>query len=80
MKLTFTGDALIAIAKRVIKRKTCAGGCARPAEDILLDTMFELPGMDGVEEVVVKEEARTTCAKPMLVWRTETKKKEPAKA
>ena len=79
VKLTFTGDALIAIAKRAIKRKTGARGLRSIMEDILLDTMFELPGMDGVEEVVVKEEAVNNGAKPMLVY-TETKKKEPAKA
>ena len=59
VKLTFTADALIAIAKRAIKRKTGARGLRSIMEDILLDTMFELPGMDGVEEVVVKDEAVT---------------------
>jgi ATP-dependent Clp protease ATP-binding subunit ClpX len=48
-------------------------------EDILLDTMFELPGMDDVEEVVVNEEAVNNGAKPLLVH-TEVKKKEPATA
>jgi ATP-dependent Clp protease ATP-binding subunit ClpX len=49
-------------------------------EDILLDTMFELPGMDGVAEVVVNEEAvNSSDAKPMLVY-TDAKKKEPATA
>ncbi len=57
VKLTFTADALVAIAKRAIKRKTGARGLRSIMEDILLDTMFELPGMDGVEEVVVKDEA-----------------------
>jgi ATP-dependent Clp protease ATP-binding subunit ClpX len=79
VKLTFTPDAMIAIAKRAIKRKTGARGLRSIMEDILLDTMFELPGMDGVEEVVVKDEAVTSGAKPMLVY-TETKKKEPVKA
>ena len=78
VKLTFTPDALIAIAKRAIKRKTGARGLRSIMEDILLDTMFELPGMDGVEEVVVKDEAVNSGAKPMLVY-TE-KKKEPVKA
>ena len=57
VKLTFTPDAMVAIAKRAIKRKTGARGLRSIMEDILLDTMFELPGMDGVEEVVVKDEA-----------------------
>ena len=49
-------------------------------EDILLDTMFELPGMDGVEEVVVNEEAVTaTEAKPLLIY-AKSAKGEPATA
>ena len=79
VKLTFTEDALSAIAKRAIKRKTGARGLRSIMEDILLDTMFELPGMEGVEEVVVNEEAVNNGAKPLIVH-TEAKKKEPAAA
>lgn len=79
VKLTFTPDALTAIAKRAIKRKTGARGLRSIMEDILLDTMFELPGMGNVSEVVVNEESVNAGAKPLLVH-TETKKKEPAAA
>jgi len=79
VKLTFTTDALSAIAKRAIKRKTGARGLRSIMEDILLDTMFELPGLEGVEEVVVNEEAVNNGAKPLIVH-TEAKKKEPAAA
>ncbi|MEI4486396.1 ATP-dependent Clp protease ATP-binding subunit ClpX [Frigidibacter sp. MR17.14] len=79
VKLTFTDDALTAIAKRAIKRKTGARGLRSIMEDILLDTMFELPGLDGVSEVVVKEEAVDGSAKPLLVH-TEGRKKETASA
>ncbi|GGD57649.1 ATP-dependent Clp protease ATP-binding subunit ClpX [Aurantiacibacter arachoides] len=51
--LTFTDDALIAIAKKAIKRKTGARGLRSIVEAILLDTMFDLPSMDDVSEVVV---------------------------
>ena len=64
IKLTFTTDALSAIAKRAIKRKTGARGLRSIMEDILLNTMFELPGMDDVEEVVVNEEAVNNGAAP----------------
>jgi ATP-dependent Clp protease ATP-binding subunit ClpX len=37
-------------------------------EDILLDTMFDLPGMDGVDEVVVNEEAVGPDARPLLIY------------
>ncbi|WP_347310284.1 ATP-dependent Clp protease ATP-binding subunit ClpX [Defluviimonas sp. SAOS-178_SWC] len=67
VKLTFTADALTAIAKRAIKRKTGARGLRSIMEDILLDTMFELPGMTSVDEVVVNEEAVDAGAKPLLI-------------
>ncbi len=68
VQLTFTEDALSAIARRAIARKTGARGLRSIMEDILLDTMFELPGMDSVEEVVVNEEAvDNPSAKPLLI-------------
>jgi len=77
-ELTFTPDALTAIAKRAIERKTGARGLRSIMEDILLDTMFELPGMDEVNEVVVNEEAVTTAAGPLMIYGDT--KKEPATA
>ena len=68
VKLTFTDDALKAIARRAIKRKTGARGLRSIMEDILLDTMFELPGLGSVDEVVVNEEAvDNPAAKPLLI-------------
>ncbi|MFQ3301234.1 MAG: ATP-dependent Clp protease ATP-binding subunit ClpX [Planktomarina sp.] len=76
--LTFTDDALVAIAKRAIDRKTGARGLRSILEDILLDTMFDLPGMDSVEEVVVNEEAVTSPAAPLMIH--SEKVREPATA
>ena len=76
--LTFTDDALVAIAKRAIARKTGARGLRSILEDILLDTMFDLPGMDSVEEVVVNEEAVTSDAAPLIIHAD--KKREPSTA
>ncbi|MBW6507078.1 MAG: ATP-dependent Clp protease ATP-binding subunit ClpX [Rhodobacteraceae bacterium] len=68
VKLTFTDDALKAIAHRAIKRKTGARGLRSILEDLLLDTMFELPGLDTVQEVVVNEESVTSpTVKPLLI-------------
>ncbi|MFD0858927.1 ATP-dependent Clp protease ATP-binding subunit ClpX [Roseovarius aquimarinus] len=78
-QLTFTDDALTAIAKRAIKRKTGARGLRSILEDILLDTMFELPSMENVEEVIVNEEAVTSGAKPLMIY-AESAKKEGASA
>ncbi len=77
-KLTFTPDALKAIAKRAIDRKTGARGLRSIMEDILLDTMFDLPGMDSVDEVVVNEESVSSDVKPLMIHADS--EKEPASA
>jgi ATP-dependent Clp protease ATP-binding subunit ClpX len=78
VKLTFTDDALKAIAKRAIERKTGARGLRSIMEDILLDTMFDLPSLTSVQEVVVNEEAVTSPAKPLMIHADQ--KKAPASA
>jgi ATP-dependent Clp protease ATP-binding subunit ClpX len=78
-KLTFTEDALSAIAKRAVNRKTGARGLRSIMEDILLDTMFDLPGMDTVTEVVVNEEAVMSDVAPLMIH-DDGKKKEAATA
>ena len=78
-KLTFTEDALSAIAKRAIERKTGARGLRSIMEDILLDTMFDLPGLDTVTEVVVNEEAVSSDVAPLMIH-DDGKQKEPATA
>ncbi len=77
-QLTFTDDALRAIAKRAIERKTGARGLRSILEDILLDTMFDLPGLDSVTEVVVNEEAATSDGAPLMIHGE--KEKESASA
>jgi ATP-dependent Clp protease ATP-binding subunit ClpX len=77
-QLSFTDDALKAIAKRAIQRKTGARGLRSILEDILLDTMFSLPGLDSVTEVVVNEEAVTSDAQPLMIHADAAK--EPASA
>jgi ATP-dependent Clp protease ATP-binding subunit ClpX len=54
--LTFTDDALVAIAKKAIQRKTGARGLRSIVEGILLDTMFDLPDLDDVVEIVVDKD------------------------
>ncbi len=77
-QLTFTDDALQAIAKRAIERKTGARGLRSILEEILLDTMFDLPGMENVDEIVVNEEAVTTKAGPLVIYGDA--QREPASA
>jgi ATP-dependent Clp protease ATP-binding subunit ClpX len=69
--LTFTQDALAAVAKRAIQRKTGARGLRSIMEGILLDTMFELPNLRGVEEVAINAEVVEGRARPLYVHATE---------
>ena len=66
--LSFSEDALIAIARKAIGRKTGARGLRSIMETILLDTMYELPGMGGVEEVVINGEVIEGRAKPLHIY------------
>ena len=68
VELTFAEDSLLAIAKKAIARKTGARGLRSIMENILLDTMFELPGMDGVEEVVINGEVVEGNAAPLHIY------------
>jgi ATP-dependent Clp protease ATP-binding subunit ClpX len=68
VKLTFAEDALRAVARRAIQRKTGARGLRSIMEGILLDTMFELPQMTGVEEVVINREVIEGRAKPLQIY------------
>jgi ATP-dependent Clp protease ATP-binding subunit ClpX len=68
VQLTFTEDALRTVAKKAITRKTGARGLRSIMESILLDTMFDLPGLEGVEEVVVNGEVAESRAKPLYIY------------
>ena len=75
VKLTFQPEALEEVAKKAIERNTGARGLRSILENLLLDTMFDLPGMEGAEEVVVKAENVRDNTAPMIVY-SEKKKKE----
>ena len=66
--LTFSDDALRAISRKAIARKTGARGLRSIMEAILLDTMFDLPGMRGVTEVVINGEVAEGRARPLLIY------------
>ncbi|MDE2446500.1 MAG: ATP-dependent Clp protease ATP-binding subunit ClpX, partial [Alphaproteobacteria bacterium] len=68
VKLTLADEALKSIARKAIERKTGARGLRSIMESILLDTMYDLPGMDGVEEVVISKEVVDGEAKPLLIY------------
>ena len=66
-KLSFTDGALRAIAQKAIARKTGARGLRSICEDLLQQTMFDLPSEEGVTEVVVTEESVTGDEQPRRV-------------
>ncbi|MDE2384945.1 MAG: ATP-dependent Clp protease ATP-binding subunit ClpX [Alphaproteobacteria bacterium] len=68
VKLTIPEESLKAIARKAIERKTGARGLRSIMEGILLDTMYDLPGMTGVEEVVISKEVVAGDAKPLLIY------------
>src|SRR3954466_3980510 len=66
--LTLAEEALGAIARKAIDRKTGARGLRSIMEGILLDTMFELPSLEGVEEVVISKEVVEGTARPLYIY------------
>jgi ATP-dependent Clp protease ATP-binding subunit ClpX len=66
--LSFTDDALRAVARKAILRKTGARGLRSILEGILLETMFELPTLQGVEEVVVNTEVVEGRGQPLMIY------------
>ena len=66
--LAFTEDALKAVARKAIARKTGARGLRSILEGILLETMFELPTLQGVEEVVVNAEVVEGRGQPLMIY------------
>ena len=72
VELSFTEDALRAIARKAVARKTGARGLRSILEGILLDSMFDLPGYDNVEEVVINREVVEGGAMPLLIYADRT--------
>jgi ATP-dependent Clp protease ATP-binding subunit ClpX len=68
VRLTLSEQALVTIARRAVERKTGARGLRSIMESILLDTMFELPSLNGVEEVVISAEVAESKAKPLYIY------------
>ncbi|KAB7739270.1 ATP-dependent Clp protease ATP-binding subunit ClpX [Parvibaculum sedimenti] len=68
VKLTFSDEALRSISRKAIERKTGARGLRSIMESILLDTMFELPTLEGVGEVVISAEVVEGKARPLYIY------------
>jgi len=68
VKLTFTEDALDAIADRALIRETGARGLRSILENILIDTMFDLPKLNNVEEVIINKEVINNSKDPLIIY------------
>jgi ATP-dependent Clp protease ATP-binding subunit ClpX len=73
-ELEFREDSLIAIARKSMERKTGARGLRTIVENVLLDTMYELPSSENIRKVVVDESVIFGDSEPILVYETEKKK------
>jgi ATP-dependent Clp protease ATP-binding subunit ClpX len=80
VQLTFNDEAMKAIAEKAIKRNTGARGLRTIMESILLDTMYELPGMEGIKEVVISRDTVENKSKPTYIPGEKTKKQEASPA
>ncbi|HWR73905.1 MAG TPA: ATP-dependent Clp protease ATP-binding subunit ClpX, partial [Nitrospirota bacterium] len=67
-KLRFTDDAMNAIAKKAIKRKTGARGLRAILEDVMLDVMYDVPSQAGIKECVINAEVISEGADPLLIY------------
>jgi ATP-dependent Clp protease ATP-binding subunit ClpX len=77
VELDFRTEALVEIAKRALKRKTGARGLRSIMEELLMDTMFELPNVD-LEKVIVDENSVLHSTDPIKVYKTPKKKSSSA--
>ena len=65
VKLTFTDDALKAIAAKAVERKTGARGLRTIIESVMLDIMYEVPSQENLREVVITEEVVKEGSQPI---------------
>ncbi|RFC66353.1 ATP-dependent Clp protease ATP-binding subunit ClpX [Fulvimarina endophytica] len=80
VQLTFQDEALRAIARKAIERKTGARGLRSIMEATLLDTMFDLPTLEGVQEVVVSDDVIAGNARPLYIYSERKDEKENVSA
>lgn len=73
-ELEFREDSLSAIAKKSMERKTGARGLRTIVENVLLDTMYEIPSIDNISKVVIDKSVILGESEPLLVYETEQKK------
>ncbi len=76
-EIEFRGDALTAVARRAMERKTGARGLRSIVENVLLDTMYELPSMDNVVKVVIDEGVIKGESEPLIIYEGDRQRAAP---
>ena len=76
VELDFSDDALKEIAKKAIEMKTGARGLRSILENVLLDSMYQVPSESDLEKIVVEASSIKDESKPLMVYRTDINKKE----
>jgi ATP-dependent Clp protease ATP-binding subunit ClpX len=72
VKLKFQKEALLAVAKEAIKRKSGARGLRAILEDVMLEIMYDIPSQENVKECVIGEDVIVKRDKPLLVYENKT--------
>jgi ATP-dependent Clp protease ATP-binding subunit ClpX len=67
-ELEFRPEALCSVARKAMERKTGARGLRSILEHILLDTMYDLPSMEGLSKVIIDEDVIESKSKPLLMF------------
>jgi ATP-dependent Clp protease ATP-binding subunit ClpX len=76
-EIEFRADALTAVARRAMERKTGARGLRSIVENVLLDTMYELPSMDNVVKVVIDEGVIKGESEPLIIYEGDRQRAAP---
>ncbi|MEQ9116026.1 MAG: ATP-dependent Clp protease ATP-binding subunit ClpX [Rickettsiales bacterium] len=77
VSLEFTDDGIAAIVEKALKRKTGARGLRAIMEENLLETMYEIPGLEDVSKVVIDKSTINNGTKPLIVYKeSQTKQKK----
>ena len=71
VELKFSDNALLAVARDGIERKTGARGLRAVLESVMLDIMYDIPSSPGIRECVISEEVITECKTPLLIYETQ---------
>lgn len=74
VKLTFEDDAIVAIARKALERKTGARGLRSIMESALMDVMYRIPSDDTIEQCIITEDTIENASEPLVVHREEAKK------